>query len=83
MRRTYHADSALAAEVELSALAVELDHTHPGAAASLRQGMAETLTVLRLGMPVGFHAQRKVSKTRIRNQSGPPMCRPFARRFRP
>ena len=51
MRRAYHADSALAAEAELCALAVELDRTHPGAAASLREGMSETLTVLRLGIP--------------------------------
>jgi len=50
MRRAYHADSALAAETELTALAGELDRTHPGAAASLREGMAETLTVLRLGL---------------------------------
>ena len=51
MRRAYHADSALAAEAELGALAAELDKTHPGAAASLREGMAETLTVLRLAVP--------------------------------
>jgi len=51
MRRAYHADSALAAEAELTALAVELDRSHPGAAASLREGMTETLTVLRLGLP--------------------------------
>ena len=51
MRRAYHADSALAAEAELGALAAELDRTHPGAAASLREGMAETLTLLRLGVP--------------------------------
>lgn len=51
MRRAYHAESALAAEAELTALATELDRTHPGAAASLREGMAETLTVLRLNMP--------------------------------
>ena len=37
MRRAYHADSALAAEAELCALAAELDRTHPGAAASLRE----------------------------------------------
>jgi putative transposase len=47
MRRAYHADSALAAEAELTALANELDRTHPGAAASLREGMAETLTAFR------------------------------------
>ena len=51
MRRAYHADSALAAEAALLALANELDRTHPGAAASLREGLAETLTVLRLGVP--------------------------------
>jgi transposase-like protein len=51
MRRAYHADSALAAEAELCALAAELDRTHPSAAASLREGMVETLTVLRLGIP--------------------------------
>ena len=51
MRRAYHADSALAAEAELSAMAAELDRTHPGAAASLREGLAETLTVLRLNVP--------------------------------
>jgi putative transposase len=51
MRRAYHADSALAAEADLRALAAELDKTHPGAAASLREGLADTLTVLRLGVP--------------------------------
>ena len=51
MRTAYHADSALAAQALLEALAAELDKTHPGAAASLREGMAETLTVLRLGVP--------------------------------
>jgi putative transposase len=42
---------ALDAEAQLTALARELDKTHPGAAASLREGMAETLTVLRLDVP--------------------------------
>jgi transposase-like protein len=51
MRAAYHADSALAAEALLEALAKELDKTHPGAAGSLREGMDETLTVLRLGVP--------------------------------
>ena len=51
MRLAYHAESALKAEAELQALARELDKTHPGAAASLREGMAETLTVLRLEVP--------------------------------
>jgi putative transposase len=51
MRRAYHADSALAAEAKLCSLSAELDRTHPGAAASLREGLAEILTVLRLGVP--------------------------------
>jgi putative transposase len=51
MRAAYHADSALAAEALLNALARELDKTHPSAAASLREGLDETLTVLRLGVP--------------------------------
>ena len=51
MRQAYHAESALKAEGELEQLARELDKTHPGAAASLREGMTETLTILRLGVP--------------------------------
>jgi putative transposase len=51
MRQAYHAGSALEAEGLLSALARELERTHPGAAASLREGMAGTLTILRLGVP--------------------------------
>ena len=51
MRQAYHADTALAAEAKLTTLAKELDKTHPGAAASLREGLQETLTVLRLGVP--------------------------------
>jgi putative transposase len=42
-------DHARALE-QLTRLAVELDHTHPGAAGSLREGTAETLTVIRLGI---------------------------------
>jgi transposase-like protein len=51
MTDAYHAGSALEAEAALRALAKELDRTHPGAAASLREGLDETLTVLRLGVP--------------------------------
>jgi len=51
MRQAYHAETALAAQAQLEALARELDRTHPGAAASLREGLTETLTVLRLGVP--------------------------------
>jgi len=42
-------DHATARE-ELESLARELEHPHPGAAASLREGLGETLTVQRLGV---------------------------------
>jgi putative transposase len=51
MRRAYHHADALVAEADLEALARELDRSHPGAAASLREGLAETLTVIGLGVP--------------------------------
>ena len=51
MTDAYHAGSALEAEAACWPLAAELDRTHPGAAASLREGLDETLTVLRLGVP--------------------------------
>ena len=51
MRRAYHHPDALVAEAELEALARELHRSHPGAASSLREGLAETLTVIRLGVP--------------------------------
>ena len=51
MRQACHAASALQAEGQLAELAAELDKTHPGAAASLREGLAETLSILALGVP--------------------------------
>jgi len=51
MRAAYGAGSELEAKAALLALARELDKTRPGAAASLREGLEETLTVLRLGVP--------------------------------
>ncbi len=51
MRAAYHAPTALAAQAPLKTLAGELNRTHPGAAASLREGPAQTLTVLRLDAP--------------------------------
>lgn len=42
-------DHALALEA-LRRLAGELDHHHPGAASSLREGLEETLTLTRLGI---------------------------------
>jgi putative transposase len=51
MRAAYHDPDALAAEATLEALARSLTKTHPGAAGSLREGLSETLTVNRLGVP--------------------------------
>lgn len=51
MRQAYAAGSELEARAQLEALIRELDKTRPGAAGSLREGLDETLTVLRLGVP--------------------------------
>jgi putative transposase len=51
MRVAYHNTDALAAEATLEDLARQLAKNHPGAAGSLREGLAETLTVTRLGVP--------------------------------
>jgi putative transposase len=51
MRAAYHNPDPLLAQADLEALARELHRSHPGAAASLREGLAETLTIIRLGVP--------------------------------
>jgi len=51
MRRAYHIADPLLAQAELEGLARSLERGHPGAAASLREGLAETLTITRLGVP--------------------------------
>jgi putative transposase len=51
IRRAYHLPDPLVAQAELEALARELDRAHPGAASSLREGLAETLAIGRLGVP--------------------------------
>jgi putative transposase len=50
LRRAWARDDDQRALDELRALAGELERSHPGAAASLREGMAETLTVTRLAV---------------------------------
>lgn len=50
MKDAYHADSAELAKQQLNRLAGSLDRNHPGAANSLREGLDETLTVIRLGV---------------------------------
>ena len=52
LRRAYGAGSAAAARRQLQALATWLESNwHIDAAASLREGLEETLTVLKLGLP--------------------------------
>jgi hypothetical protein len=50
MRRAWAETDHGRALEQLRRLADELEHTHPGAAGSLREGMEETLTVIRLGI---------------------------------
>jgi putative transposase len=52
LQRAYRANSAAAARRQLQALGGWLDRTgHPDAAVSLREGLDETLMVLKLGLP--------------------------------
>ena len=51
MRRAYGHPDHLVGQGGLEALAKELDRSHPGAAGSLREGLAETFTIGRLGVP--------------------------------
>jgi transposase-like protein len=50
LRRAWAREDHRQALEELRALAGELERSHPGAAASLREGLEETLTVTRLGV---------------------------------
>ena len=51
MRKAWPQSEYHRALEQLTRLADELEHTHPGAAGSLREGMDETLTVIKLGIP--------------------------------
>jgi putative transposase len=50
LRRAWKETDHDTALEQLNTLALELDRAHPGAAASLREGIEETLTVTRLGI---------------------------------
>src|SRR5205823_13761862 len=50
LRRAWARDDHEHALDELRTLAAELERSHPGAAASLREGLTETLTVTRLAI---------------------------------
>jgi transposase-like protein len=51
MRAAYRNPDPLVGQGDLEALASELERSHPGAAGSLREGLAETFTIGRLGVP--------------------------------
>lgn len=50
LRQAWDAKTASVAKRQLEHLAKSLDHEHPGAAASVREGLDETLTLIRLGV---------------------------------
>ncbi len=51
MHAAYRLTDALEARAALEDLARQIDKSYPGAAGSPREGLAETLTVMRLGVP--------------------------------
>jgi transposase-like protein len=63
MNQAYAARNAGRARRLLDNLARRLQHQHPGAAASLREGLEETLTVMRLGLPENL--ERVLSSTNL------------------
>jgi putative transposase len=63
MNQAYATRDAGRARRLLDNLARRLEHQHPGAAASLREGLEETLTVMRLGLPENL--ERVLSSTNL------------------
>ncbi|MGH2804355.1 MAG: IS256 family transposase [Thermoleophilaceae bacterium] len=61
LRRAWALDDHARALDQLRLLAGELDHSYPGAAGSLREGLEETLTLSRLG--VGGNLKRTLEST--------------------
>jgi len=63
MNQAYATRDAGRAQRLLGNLARRLEHQHPGAAASLREGLEETLTVMRLGLSENL--ERVLSSTNL------------------
>ncbi len=63
MSQAYASGDAKRARQLLENLARSLERSHPGAAASLREGMEETLTVMRLDLPESL--ERVLSSTNL------------------
>jgi putative transposase len=69
LRDAYDTPDAARAERQLERLARSLERNHPGAAASLREGLGETLTLLRLGVTGRLYRSRR-STNIIENLNG-------------
>jgi len=63
MNQAYATRDAGRARHLLDNLARRIEHQHPGAVASLREGLEETLTVMRLGLPENL--ERVLSSTNL------------------
>ena len=63
MNQAYATHETKRARRLLESLARRLEHQHPGAAASLHEGLEETLTVMRLGLPENL--ERVLSSTNL------------------
>ena len=69
LEEAYALPDAALAERRLAQLAAGLERTHPGAAASLREGLAETLTLQRLGVTGALYRTLR-STNAIENLNG-------------
>jgi putative transposase len=69
MRKAWRAGTVAKARLRLTHLAEQLDAEHPDAAASVREGLEETLTLLRLGIGGALH-QTLCSTNPIENLQG-------------
>jgi transposase-like protein len=69
LEEAYALPDAALAERRLTQLAAGLERSHPGAAASLREGLAETLTLQRLGVTGALYRTLR-STNAIENLNG-------------
>jgi putative transposase len=61
VRAAWSMGDAAAAERDLRGIARHLESDHPGAAASIVEGLEEALTVTRLGLPLSLHRTFKTT----------------------
>src|SRR5262245_6557254 len=74
MQRAYDSTAIGHAHAQLERLARELEREHPGAAASLREGLEETLTLQRLGLSGALYRTLR-STNAIENLNSSVVCR--------